>query len=309
MISDQPLFIPGTHYQLAWDSTALGWLKECPRKYQLMMLQHWFPKEESVHLFFGIMMHEAHEVYDKARTEGFDHNASVRLGVKFIMLKSWGWEGSTTKNRHTAVRTFVWYYCKYVEENIAKKDPAETYILQNGKPAIELHFQFDTHLPAPNGTNYVLTGHMDKIVVFQDNIYVSDKKSTQSALSSHYFSQYNPDNQMTLYTIAGKVVFSTPVRGVLIDAFQVTVGYSDFMRDITFRTDDQIAEWVHDTSELLKLAEYYVQRDYWPMNDKSCHKYGGCPFRDVCKAPPQFRENILRTKYIQREWNPLIARE
>lgn len=54
-------FIDGTKVQYAWDSTSLGWLKECPRKYQYHMLEGWSGRGESIHLEFGILYHGALE--------------------------------------------------------------------------------------------------------------------------------------------------------------------------------------------------------------------------------------------------------
>ena len=45
------------------------------------------------------------------------------------------------------------------------------------------------------------------------------------------------------------------------------------------------------------------------MNDKSCDKYGGCPFRDVCRTPPSLRDNIIRDHFHVRIWDPSIDRE
>src|SRR5438046_4651295 len=55
--------------QLAWDSTSMGLLKECPRKYQLSILEGWTPKRTSVHLLFGLWYHGALERYDHAKSD------------------------------------------------------------------------------------------------------------------------------------------------------------------------------------------------------------------------------------------------
>ena len=64
--------------QLAWDSTSIGLLKECARKYQLTMGSAvepgWAPRAESVHLRFGQEVHTARHVYDSARAAGKSHD-------------------------------------------------------------------------------------------------------------------------------------------------------------------------------------------------------------------------------------------
>ena len=51
--------LPGL--QIAWDSTSLGTLKECPRKYQYSIMLGKQPREISVHLTFGLYYHAALE--------------------------------------------------------------------------------------------------------------------------------------------------------------------------------------------------------------------------------------------------------
>lgn len=51
-------------FQIAWDSTSLGLLKECPRKYYYEIILGWRTKWASVHLTFGQLYHAGMEVYD-----------------------------------------------------------------------------------------------------------------------------------------------------------------------------------------------------------------------------------------------------
>ena len=43
-------FLPGTQIMYAWDSTALGLLKTCPRLYQYTIIEGWGSRDESIHL-------------------------------------------------------------------------------------------------------------------------------------------------------------------------------------------------------------------------------------------------------------------
>lgn len=135
-----------------------------------------------------------------------------------------------------------------------------------------------------------------------------DRKTSGSTITSNYFDQYDPDNQMSLYTLAAKVIYQTPVKGVIIDAVQVAVGFSRFSRGFTYRTDAQIEEWLADTKHWLRLAEAYATEGYWPMNDKSCHKYGGCAFRKICSKDPSMRQKFLDSDFVTHPWNPLEVR-
>lgn len=314
-------FISGTHIQHAWDSTSLGWLKECPRKYQYHMIEGWVGRGESVHLEFGILYHEALDLYEKRRYDpGASHDEALVLVVRHILTETWRdgkpWRASknlssddktSLKCREHLVRTIVWYLDKF------RDDPAKTMMSSDsGKPLIELHFHFEIDfgygIEPSYSTPYSLCGYLDRVVSFQDQPFVMDRKTTTTTLGSYYFEQYEPDNQMSLYTVASQVAFHTPVKGVIVDAAQIAVGFSRFVRSFIFKTPDQIDEWMKDLKFWLRQAEIYAEAGYWPQNDKSCHKYGGCVFREICSKSPSVRDKFLESSFERREWNPLIPR-
>lgn len=321
-MADSP-FLPGTSIQYAWDSTSLGWLKECPRKYQYHMIEGWVGKGESVHLRFGIWYHSALELYDRLCINGATHEDSLLDVVLWLLKETWidgkPWTSDhASKTRENLVRSVVWYVEHF------KDDPAKTVVLANGKPAVELSFRMElnwgpgykagsdgkienVYLDEPRQP-YMLSGHLDRLVTFADGTYVMDRKTSSSTLGNYYFDQYDPDNQMTLYSLAAKVIYQTPVKGVIIDAVQVAVGFSQFKRGFTYRTDGQMEEWLGDLRSWFIQAEGYATAGYWPMNDKSCHKYGGCVFRKICSKDPSVREKFLETDFVRRHWNPLEAR-
>jgi hypothetical protein len=309
-------FIEGSHIQYAWDSTSLGWLKECPRKYQYHMLEGWSGRGESVHLEWGIQYHIALESYEQDRALGLPHDEAVKEAVRDILTRTWHdgkpWRNAkdlnpddkaSLKSREHLVRTVVWYLDKF------KNDPAKTRMHPvTGKPMVELHFQFEIGAGYDLNHPYSLCGYLDRVVDFQEQPFVMDRKSTTSTLGSYYFDQYDPDNQMSLYTVASQVAFHTPVKGVIIDAAQIAVGFSRFVRSIIMKTPDQIDEWMRDLKIWLDMAIRFADKGYWPQNDKSCHKYGGCAFREICSKSPSVRDRFLESNFERREWNPLIPR-
>jgi hypothetical protein len=85
------MFAPGTRFQVAWDSTSLGLLKECPRKYYYEIICGWRPKATSVHLVFGQLYHAGLEGYDHfaasiGKLDGNlsddEHDEAVRMGLR-----------------------------------------------------------------------------------------------------------------------------------------------------------------------------------------------------------------------------------
>lgn len=326
-------FLPGTNIQYAWDSTSIGYLKTCPRLYQLTMLEGWSSRGESIHLRFGIEVHLALQAYDMSRALGIEHEDAVFDVVRDLHERTYDWNPEPNpsnprdpvkyKNRDTLTSLVIDYLDSHID------DPAKTYIMANGKPAVELSFQFELDWgpqhdagwqedpnigdTAARQQPYLLCGHLDKVVEYNSTLLVKDYKTTTTSPGSYYFAQYEPHNQMTLYTLAGKVVLGTPVRGVCIDAMQVLLEEPHrFVRGFTYRTPDQLDEWLVDLAHLLKANEGYATAGYYPMNDTACDKFGGCKFRDICSKSPSVRDRFLRADFTQLpeadRWNPLKPR-
>src|SRR5882672_6425582 len=144
-------FLPGTNIQYSWDSTSLGWFKECARKYYYSMILGLRSKGDSVHLVFGQWYHSALELYDKTRAEGHKHEFALHFVVTEAM--AWTWRDGApitfdnpNKTRETLIRSVIWYLDHF------KDDPAQTVILANGKPAVELSFRMELDYgPCPQG--------------------------------------------------------------------------------------------------------------------------------------------------------------
>lgn len=295
--------------QLAWDSTSLGELKLCPRRYFYRILCGWTPRELNVHLKFGLGFHGATERYDHARAQGAEHAEALRTAVRWVMDYTWDhkmgrpWISSMNeKNRLTLVRTVVWYYDQY------ETDPLETVLLANGKPAVELSIMLPLPYKSETGEQFLYGGHMDRVARLGEPSYVVDKKTTKNTLGKSYFAQFSPDNQFSGYIFLASAGFGFKLAGLICDAAQVAVNFTRFQRELISRTPDQIKEWVKDLAYWLRQAEFYAKQGYWPMNDKACHVYGGCPFREICARAPETRESWLKGSFAKQLWNPLIAR-
>ena len=297
--------------QIAWDSTSLGAFKRCPRYYLLYIVEGHRSRGGNVNLDFGILLHKGKELFEKLRAAGFSHDEAVVRTVREIMLHTWDskkkrpWQTNDSyKNRFTLVRSLVWYFEEY------KTDVLKTIILANGKPAVELSFSFDTTARTRHSDEtFSLCGHIDRLVDFNCYTYVSDVKSTKHELGERYYKQFTPHNQFSLYSIAPGITWHVPVKGIIVDAVQVQVGATKFGRDTVTRTDAQLQEWLRGFYHFAWQAESYAIDDFWPMNEESCDKYGGCPFRGVCSHSPQARRAWLAADFIRQPWDPLQVRE
>lgn len=72
--------------QKVWDSTSLNALGSCPRFYQYTILEGW--GESSVHLEFGILLHNSLDVYSRARLRGATRDEAQLEAVTFAFTQS-----------------------------------------------------------------------------------------------------------------------------------------------------------------------------------------------------------------------------
>jgi RecB family exonuclease len=303
------------NFPTAWDSTMLGTFKECPAKFYYQHILGFQPPGSNIHLHFGQLFHKGKEHYYHFRAEGLDHQSALNEMVE-KMLEESGTRDATgafqpwstadhpdanIKNRQTLIRSLVWT-CED-ERNL----PFTTYILANGKPAVELSFRFQPF--EVGGEPVTFCGHLDRLVTTPDDrTWVQDHKTTKQALSATYFRQFSPHNQFSLYTIAGKVVLDAPCQGVLVSGVQIGVNFTRSALHQVPRPEAVLTEWLHDAKLYIEAAYTYARANHWPMNDKSCGNYGGCPFQRVCAVSPSHRPQWLTADFTTFDWNPLVIR-
>lgn len=324
--------------QWAWDSTCIRLAETCLRKYFYKMIEGWQARRLSVHLEFGSLYATALEHYYKHRALGLSSDEALVEVVHEALIGSveyemedgnWidgieardllgdklpaPWTGQwrpkpwnhNLKTRETLIRTIVWYVDQFEDEEI------EVIRLADGKPAVELSFTLDL------GNGIALCGHLDRLVRYSGEPYVMDQKTTNITISPRFFEKFSPDTQMSAYAFAGKAVYNTPVKGVIIDAAQIAVGFSRFERGFIPRTEDQLEEWLDGALWWIALARDATQRfndgaslaKAFPMNTSSCDLYGGCEFRNVCGRSPSVRQQFLKADFVKGErWDPLARR-
>jgi hypothetical protein len=298
--------------QIVWDATSLSLFEACPRKYQLKMIEGWKPHRTSVHLRFGSHYATALEHYHKRRFEGRTIEEATRDVVHEALIDTWDqvlnedgtvksegpWDsGNVNKTRETLIRTIIWYIEEYRNED------AKILTLADGRPAVEYSFL----LPVDNGIYF--SGHLDSVVEYGGDNYVRDQKTTKSTVGTYYFEDYKPHIQMSMYSFAGSAILASPVKGVVIDAAQIAVGFSRFSRGFTFRSDAELNEWYADSLKWIEIAHGMSAAMHFPMNPNSCGSYGGCEFRRVCSRGKSVREQFLLADFTpNQQWNPAARR-
>lgn len=301
--------VPGL--QLAIDSTSLGEFKVCPRKYLYSIIFGYQPREQSIHLTFGLLIHKARELYEHFRVAGQGHEEALELVVEWAMQATWDKDlgrGQLTahplKNRLTLIRSIVWYL-----DEFGNNDPLETIRLANGKPAVELSFRFESGFKTHAGEAIVFCGHLDRIARMGEAIFICDIKTTGRTISPHFFNEFSPGNQFSMYSLAGRVAFATEVQGVVVDGLQIAAGFTRGLRGLVFRPPGVLDEYLAASGWWLQQMEDCAEKQSWPQNDKSCGMFGGCAFQKVCSRSPGSRQLVLDSDFTRRVWDPLQTRE
>lgn len=303
-------------WQWAWDATSLSNFVACPRLYQLRNLLGWKKQTRSVHLIFGGHYAKALERFHKLRAENVDYWEAARIILRQLMIDTWDhlldekgeripgtgkpcdWMHNT-KTRDTLIRSVIWYLHHF------ENDTMETVILKDGRAAVELSFTIE--LTA--GSSFVYCGHQDRLVRYAGETFVQDQKTSGSTITPKFFRDFSPDYQMTGYTLAGQIIYGGPITGVSIDAAQIAVGFTEFTRGMVMRAKPVLEEFREEVLFYASAARDCHRNNYFPMNRKSCHNYGGCEFQEICSAIPAHREALLAAGYERDErWDPLKRR-
>ena len=235
--------------QLAWDSTSLRALKNCPRYYQYNILEGYVTRMENVHLRWGSEYNNALVTYHKLRAGGADHEAALLGTLRYALVHTWDEElgrpwtsDEPTKTRETLVRSIIWYLTQFAE------DPIQTSVLATGEPAVEQACRVDTDQASSlTGEHYVLCGYLDRKGMFNNSGWIIDWKSTKYSLDEKYFAGYSPNCQVSQYAFMGNIISEEPLKGVIIDAVQLGVTFSRFQRQQIPRSAPQLEEWFHDS--------------------------------------------------------------
>ena len=298
--------------QIYWDSTSLGLLKTCPRKYQLNMLDGW--RKDALPLTFGIHYHSALEKFDYYLLEGITYDEALVKVARYILVQTTNydkegnitgfWEsGCTKRNRYTLLRSVLWCLEKY------RHDIMKTITLANGKPAVEVSFKIELEgtEDLTEGEPMILCGHMDRVVDYDGDTYIMDRKTTSFDLG-RLTKQYELDNQMSLYYFAGNIVLPKKIQGIIIDACYMAVGFNRYGRAFVNRSKCRLDSWYEDMLVWLKTATQYAKDQHWPTNDTACTMYGGCPYAGICSKDKSMQDTFLKSEFKRERWNPRIER-
>ena len=148
---------------------------------------------------------------------------------------------------------------------------------------------------------------------FNDTIYIADLKTTYEAIGSKYAERFTPDNQFTLYTLAGRVALGSPCSRSpprrRPDRHQLRP-LPALPRLPSPASPRRMASglrwWTFLMEKCAGEAELSASpEEAYPQNDKACGLYGGCQFRETCGRCPMARKPIMDATFQIRRWDPV----
>lgn len=302
-----------------WDATKLA-SYACERRGHYAMERHLRSNEPSEALAFGIAFHKAVEVWTKASiddvtsamTNGTCHRNPIEEG-KAAFVEAWAanlpqdlqdkleLEGNR-RSIANGYRLFEAFTRKFPIEMFDKIVATETpFTLYLGR--------------TPSGHEVSWSGILDRAVIWQGGLYYVDIKTSSFPLDDRFFSQFRLSGQLYGYAWAGQELQLGEFTGVMIQAVEVKAPAKTARGrtveellgvDIIPLLPEHIEEWKTDTLRKIDLIYEARERQSWTRNrGEICNSYTGCPFRRVCLAHPDLREDIIKENYVEEEWNPL----
>lgn len=299
-LSERPMF-PHTI-----DSTILSAFRGCMQKGFRQYVEHWKPKQQSVHLVAGGAFASGIEAArDAYYVQGATPGDAEGIGLQALLAHYGDFEcpSDSAKSPERMCGALEFYFSRYP----LGADGANPITLPSGRRGIEFSFAEPLSITHPvTGDPILYTGRSDMIAERANGIYIYDEK-TASSLGASWGRQFEMRAQFTGYHWAlrsqGIKAAGTVVRGVSI----LKTKY-DTLEVLTHRTDYEIDRWEHQTLRDIARAIQCWKEGYWDFAlDGACTEYGGCPFTRVCKSSDP--EAWLPMYFEQRVWDPLARAE
>jgi hypothetical protein len=299
---------------LTMDNSSLCVWEDCCRKFLYRVLLNLREPEEKAAITFGKATHSFLELYHG----GFDFTTAFEGFVKTALFDN----SKISVTRVDSIdkgqiqeysMEFGFVLCK----KYAQTHPVDQeYFLALkdglGKPYLETGFALDL----PNG---IIIGLIDMIaeICSTKREIVVDHKTTKHNLNTTWFTQFNPNNQISTYLYAASEYLGREITTAVINAIRV----KDYKRGDPEDTDTKLFGRI-ETSRSFEQLEQRMRHanfqlgqisrsidagiDGFPLHTFSCNtKYGDCEYMRLCKAKDDRMLQILaETTYKIEKWVP-----
>lgn len=197
----------------------------------------------------------------------------------------------------------IWLLSNYFQVHI--NDQYEVYCDEQGPMTERL---VETIIHEDQNLVIKLFGTID--VVLKDSMTLQvlpgDHK-TASQLGNDFYNRLKPNHQYTGYITLCREALGMDVNFFLVNALQVKEKPKtsrgtgpNFARQITTRDDQDMAEFKQTLVWAVKTYLSWRETSFWPMGQVGeCSSYGGCQYLDICAAPNELRENIIKARYME----------
>lgn len=302
-----------------WDPSALDSFARCGYYGDATMNQGWH--NDASALWWGTLVHEVFEYYDLLRLEGRPKEECFDLVVRKALGASAVFDGDKwyphpmskadrNRGREQIVRAVVWYIEEHHDNPFGRP-----YAFPDGTPGVELPVgPIELPLESPDGDPYMLCGRMDGVCYgARDTLWVRERKSTASTLSTKVYMRYSPGIQTDTYDLACSLLYpELDIKGVLLEALQTGVTIARFGFMPFERNDEYRNEHLRDICRIIKVAEDEARymhehpKEEWPRRKSSCTLYGACSFAKYCRMNPNERMTLMKGQLKRGpQWNPL----
>ena len=290
----------------AIDSTMLGAFRSCPQKMFRSYVEHWKPKEQSVHLVAGGAFAsgvEAARLAFYVNQESAEDAEAKGLTALITHYGDFQCPADSAKSLERMCGALEFYFANYP----LGADGANPITLASGRRGIEFSFAEPLRVVHPvTGSPILYTGRSDMIAERAGGVYIYDEKTTTS-LGASWGKQWEMRSQFTGYGWSARKQ-GIKVSGMIVRGVSILKTKYDTLEVPTYRSDYEYDRWEAQTHRDLERMIGMWEEGYWDYAlDNACNEYGGCAFTPVCKSSQP--ENWLPVNFTQRVWDPLARAE
>lgn len=284
-------------YYVCANYSSIEIIQTCLRKAHYAIQRNLISQDEPAALIFGNSTHKGLEYWYTMPRDVRNSPEVIKRALEVFRETAKPLETldySDKRHPSNGERILEAYFKRYAE------DPYEVVRNGIGDPIVEADFQF-TMVDKPD-LRIDYFGRIDLVLRNADTgtVLVTDHKTTTS-LGVDFFNRIAPNHQYTGYLMGIQKCFNIPTNEFMVNGIQVAKTKVDFARQITTRSDDDFAELTAAVEWNVRNYLHCLRESKWVMNSPNpCTQYGGCSYRQICAAPKNLREDMIRGLFKQR---------
>jgi hypothetical protein len=314
---------------LVLDSHLIKTHRACEMKYFWFEECHLVGRGKAAAPGFGITMHEGIEWFRRSKIAGKGFSDCLNIGAGHLI-------DSYRRNMPVEMQQEVMQddkrslenglriyegYCKHYEPHGLKYHyveipfalylgQANSFEMMKGQDDV---WKLDPNQPMKRDLVYV--GIIDAVLEMHSRVYVNDLKTTAWAVSESWLEGFRMDQGLLGYTVAARELLGIDTQYSLVHGIWVQKEPKSgkgkkldeyFHTKEIFYDESRIAEWHKNTLRTADRIERSKAFDDWQMDwGQNCGAFGGCSYRPLCSAPPNFRKRLAELDYDKMIWTPL----